>query len=69
MKFVDVTPTWVAILPTWLMMYRQAVLGNCANPDMVKENAVGEFTRMAEAADKWNAHVRELEAAKDTANG
>jgi hypothetical protein len=40
------------------MMYRQAVQGDCSNPDLVRENAVTEFNRMAEAADKWNAHCK-----------
>ena len=61
-KYIDLTPTWAQILPTWLMMYRQAVLGDCTNPDLVKANAVKEFERMADAADKWNAHCKALEA-------
>ena len=60
MRYIDVTPTWAQILPTWLMMFEQAVEGNCTNPDLVKANARAEFFRMAEAADKWNAHLNTL---------
>jgi len=48
------------------MMYRQAVTGDCTNPSLVKANAIAEFTRMAEAADKWNALCA---AKKEEANG
>ena len=61
MKYVDVTPRWVDILPTWLMLYRNAIEGSCTDPGLVRSNAVTELTRMAEAADKWNEHVRSLE--------
>lgn len=50
---INLTPRWAVILPTWLMMYRQAVTGDCSNPDVVKENATKEFERMAEAADRY----------------
>jgi hypothetical protein len=53
MKYIDLTPRWVEILPTWLMMYRQAVEGDCSNPDLILNNARDEFTRMATAADNY----------------
>lgn len=59
--YIDLTPTWSAILPTWLMMYRQAITGDCTNPSLIRANAEAEFKRMAEAADKWNAHCKELQ--------
>lgn len=60
--YIDVTPAWKEILPTWLMLYREAVLGNVTNPDLIKANARAEFERMAEAADHWNAHGEFLKA-------
>ncbi len=53
-QFIDLTPRWTQILPTWLMMYRQAVKGECTDPALIKANATAEFTRMAEAADRYN---------------
>jgi len=67
MRYVDCTPTWRAILPTWLMMYRQAIEGDCSNPDLIKANAIAEFERMADAADKWNAHCKTMK--EGTNNG
>jgi hypothetical protein len=61
---IDCTPTWAEILPTWLMLYRQAITGDCTNPTLVRENAEKEFRRMAEAADKWNAHCKKKNAAR-----
>lgn len=62
METIDLTPTWEEILPMWLMMYRQAVTGDCTNPSLIRENAEKEFRRMAQAADKWNALCREQES-------
>lgn len=59
-RSVDLTPTWVQLLPMWLDMYRQAVVGNCTNPDLVINNARAEFTRMAEAADRWNDYCQSV---------
>ena len=53
MRYVNLTPRWVEILPTWLMIYRQAINGNCMNPDLQLKNAREELTRMAEAADRY----------------
>ena len=50
MQTIDVTPTWRAMLP--------ALLALVDNPSTHRE-AVEELCRMAEAADKWNTHVRE----------
>lgn len=50
MQTIDVTPTWRAMLP--------ALLALVDNPSTHRE-AVEELGRMAEAADKWNTHVRE----------
>ena len=56
---IELTPSWQDILPTWLMMFEQAILGNCTNPDLIRANAKQELRRMAQAADKWNAHCRD----------
>lgn len=61
-QFIDLTPTWQEILPTWLNLYRMAARGEFGDPDKVKNNAEAEFRRMAEAADKWNAHNKALRA-------
>lgn len=53
MKYVDLTPRWEEILPTWLMMFEQAARGDCSNPDLVKGNAREELRRMAQAADRY----------------
>ena len=65
--YIDLTPTWKQILPTWLMMYGQAVTGDCSNPDLIKENATTELKRMAEAADNFNDLVTYLRQS-DTLN-
>jgi hypothetical protein len=62
MKYVNLTPRWTEILPTWLMMFEQAITGDCTNPDLVRANAKEELRRMAEAADKWNDIVAALRA-------
>jgi hypothetical protein len=61
-RFIDLTPTWQQILPTWLNLYRMAVRGEVGDPHLVKNNAESEFRTMAEAADKWNAHCKALSA-------
>lgn len=53
-RHVNLTPRWTEILPTWLMLFEQAVTGNCMNPDLIKDNAKQEFRRMAEAADRYH---------------
>jgi hypothetical protein len=64
-QYIDMTPSWVEILPTWLMMFEQAVEGNCSNPALIKDNARKELRRMAEAADRWNKLGDTIECARD----
>lgn len=59
---IDLTPTWSQILPVWLNLYQAALQGRTKDPDTILCNAEIEFNRMAEAADKWNAHCKELQA-------
>jgi hypothetical protein len=49
MKTIDVTPTWTAILPILLEFLKTP---------QNRESAVQELRRMADAADKWNEHVK-----------
>ena len=58
-EYIDITPTWEEILPTWLMLYENALRGRCNEPEQVLENAKQQLTVMARAADKWNAHCKE----------
>jgi hypothetical protein len=51
MKSVDVTPTWLGLLPMLLELTRPSI-----NQD-ARQMAFKELARMAEAADKWNEHV------------
>lgn len=60
MEYIDLTPTWEEILPTWLAIYRAAINGQCDDPLTVINNAEKEFKRMAQAADRWNARKIEL---------
>ena len=50
MKTVDVTPTWLGLLPMLLELTRPSI-----NQD-ARQMAFRELARMAEAADKWNEH-------------
>lgn len=52
-KTIDITPTWSEILPLILMAL------DSGKADGVK-TAIGELNRMAECADRWNNHVKEL---------
>jgi hypothetical protein len=60
MPYINLTPRWTEILPTWLMMFEQAITGDCTDPDLIRQNAKEELRRMAEAADNFNDLVTEL---------
>ncbi|NJL71046.1 MAG: hypothetical protein HC888_05235 [Candidatus Competibacteraceae bacterium] len=51
-RTIDLTPTWAAILPSIL-----AVLEH-AQTEEARDNMKAELRRMADAADRWNEHVR-----------
>lgn len=69
-EYIDITPTWEEILPTWLHIARQAYRDEMG-PYKAKlserrkvsaESAArfeAEMLSMARAADKWNAHCKE----------
>jgi len=64
MQYVNLVPRWTEILPTWLMMFEQAVTGGCTNPDLVKDNTKQELRRMAQAADNFNDLITYLRSSK-----
>lgn len=61
---VDLTPRWEALLPTMLDLIEDKI--NPAFVNKTREGLRAEFLKMAQAADKWNAHVKEQREAKDT---
>lgn len=50
-KTIDATPTWESLVPVLLYLVRNA---RTATADIEQE-----LVRMAQAADKWNAHCKE----------
>lgn len=67
LEVIDCTPTWEGLLPMLLEVYGQQYGKRrsqyTVRPETVKalDNLKIEFRRMAQAADKWNAHVKECE--------
>lgn len=57
-KFVSCTPTWAEILPTWKRLMADAYGPAVHDKLEAVENFWTEMQRMAEAADKWNAHSK-----------
>lgn len=53
-EFIDVTPTWAALLPTYLLIYE-------TNPAKRPEVLI-ELTRMAVIADKYVASQKGVKA-------
>lgn len=70
MKTIDITPTWSAILPMTLEVYKQYIkkLTNCRSKLPQVEQAAkeieSELKKMALAADNWNEHIKQLKKAK-----
>lgn len=66
-EYIDVTPTWEEILPTWLHIAAQAYAGlnepeshsHIETYEKQRVNFEAQMLFMARAADKWNAHVKE----------
>lgn len=52
---IDLTPTWTDILPLMILSVKNTPIAR--GGDIIKE-----FERMAEAADKWNAHCKQAQA-------
>lgn len=57
MESINLTPTWSDLLPAMFAALEQ---GNEKGRAVIK----AEMGRMAEAADRWNAHVKSLEDAR-----
>lgn len=55
-RFIDMTPTWQEILPTWKMIVADAT--KVLKPDQMSR-FWDQMRTMAEAADKWNAHCED----------
>lgn len=72
-KFIDLTPTWQEILPTWRMMLEAVMTIDRPNQRTGKDPAKviasfwKEMCSMAEAADKWNEYCRTVDEAAGTA--
>jgi len=62
MKSIDCTPTWEGLLPMLLELYEAKNVKPAKRAETRKEMGI-ELRRMAQAADKWNAHVKDMEAA------
>jgi len=58
MKTIDCTPTWEGLLPMLLELYEAKAVKPAKRQETRKEMAI-ELRRMAQAADKWNAHVKD----------
>ncbi|HVK79908.1 MAG TPA: hypothetical protein VM915_04785 [Verrucomicrobiae bacterium] len=55
---IDITPTWADLLPALLAVIES---GKFEGRKMAEQ----ELRSMAEAADKWNAHCREVKRLAD----
>jgi hypothetical protein len=51
MKYVNLTPRWTEILPTWWMILNDAI--TVKKPDQI-ERFTAEIERMAQGADNYN---------------
>lgn len=52
---IDCTPTWEGIAPLYLEFVQT---GNATQRDIARS----ELMKMAKAADKWNAHCKQMKA-------
>jgi hypothetical protein len=66
---IDCTPTWESILPLMLDLYAQdknKIKSSYKITEKTKQaidncnNLLIEFTKMAQAADAWNEHIKTL---------
>lgn len=65
--YIDLTPTWSALLPGILMAYEDNIHKNNPRSISTIHNLTGELARMAEAADKWNEYCSALDEASGAA--
>jgi hypothetical protein len=74
-KYIDLTPTWQEILPTWHKMYDQVTRpisprpGIKANYQVVRDNFWREVERMARAADQLSYLLESLATTYDMSDG
>jgi hypothetical protein len=65
METIDCTPTWEGLLPMMIYMLDPKNVQKDKREE-VRANITAEFQRMAQAADKWNAHRKAEEAAENS---
>lgn len=61
-EVVDVTPTWQGLLPAMLDLYAQkknSVFSETSEAAGLRL-LIGEFEKMAKAADNWNEHIKKI---------
>jgi hypothetical protein len=61
MKTIDMTPTWEGLVPALIHILQHS------ESESSKRNIADELTKMARAADLWNAHCKEQNAALEQA--
>jgi hypothetical protein len=70
MKTIDMTPTWASLVPAFVHILQHS------ESEWSKRDIQNELTKMARAADLWNAHCKkeiaaleQVAIANSTANG
>jgi hypothetical protein len=53
MKTIDMTPTWASLVPALIHILQHS------ESESSKHDIADELTKMARAADRWNAHCKE----------
>jgi hypothetical protein len=53
MKTIDLTPTWASLVPVLVQILQHS------ESESSKRDIADELTKMARAADRWNAHCKE----------
>ena len=63
---IDCTPTWQSLVPALLDIHASLSAKTRLKPEQEEsiKNIKSEFVRMAAAADKWNAHCKQLKTQK-----
>jgi hypothetical protein len=53
MKTIDITPTWASLVPALIHILQHS------ESESSKHDIADELTKMARAADRWNAYCKE----------
>lgn len=63
---IDFTPTWVSLLEIILLRFSELAIDFSKGKPVEEDIKIItiQFTRMALAADRWNAHIKSLDAGK-----